>query len=185
MGKLHKKDCLLVNGMVCGDMKILFLDVDGVLNNTLTYTRIHRAWKESGEATRGSEFGWPMGHLDAILVPNLNPIVEQTGCQIVLSSSWRIIAKIPDFRSWVSQKGFKYPDSIIDRTRRSVGDDPDGRGNEIKDWLAGHPEVTAYVILDDDSFDIIRVHPNNFVHTNGKEGLTEEKVKEAITILNK
>lgn len=165
-------------------MKILFLDVDGVLNNRLTYARIHRAWKESGNATKGGEFGWPMGHLDATLVPNLNPIVEQTGCQIVLSSSWRIIAKIPDFRQWVALKGFKYPDSIIDRTRSSVGDDPDGRGNEIKDWLKGHPEVTAYAILDDDSQDIIRVHPNNFVHTSLNEGLTEEKVQAAIAILN-
>ena len=166
-------------------MKVLFLDVDGVLNCTYTFQRTYERWKETGAATKGPEFAWPMGHLDDALVPNLNPIVEQTGCKIVLSSSWRVIAKIPDFRNWVSQKGFKYPEAIIDRTRSSVGDDPDGRGNEIKDWLTAHPEVTAYVILDDDSQDIVRVHPNNFVNTNGNEGLTDEKVQAAIAVLKK
>jgi hypothetical protein len=165
-------------------MKILFLDVDGVLNNTYTFARIHRAWKESGEPTKVN-FGWPLGHLDETLIANLNPIVEQTHCNIVLSSSWRVIAKIPDFREWMAQKGFHYAESIIDRTRRSVGDDPDARGNEIKDWLTAHPEVTSYVILDDDCFDIFRVHPNNFVHTNGNDGLTNERAQAAIAILNK
>jgi len=166
-------------------MKILFLDVDGVLNCSVTFQRNYDRWKATGTPTKGPDFSWPLGHLDPELVVNLNPIVEQTDCKIVLSSSWRITAELPHFRGWLVGKGFKYPDAIIDRTRSSVGDDPDARGNEIKDWLTDHKEVIAYAILDDDSQDIIRVHPNNFVHTSGKEGLTPTKAQEAIDVLKK
>ena len=66
----------------------------------------------------------------------------------------------------------------------------DARGGEIQDWLDAHPAVTQYVILDDDTADIIgsyttKKHPNNFVHTPFKHGLQDKHVAEAIEILNK
>lgn len=165
-------------------MKVLFLDVDGVLNCSHTFQRRHNAWKETNTPVKREEFAWPLGHLDEELVPRLNDIVEQSDCKIVISSSWRISAEFLYFGGWLVHRGFKYPDAIIDRTP-SLPMLDNSRGEEIKAWLVKHPEVTHYAILDDDVIDIMPVHPYNVVETNGKEGLTDEKVKEAINLLNK
>lgn len=61
-------------------MKVIFLDIDGVLNTARTFRRQHKIWKETGE--RGLE-------IDEFRVFYLQKIVEQTGAIIVLSSSWR------------------------------------------------------------------------------------------------
>jgi len=165
-------------------MKILFLDVDGVLNCSHTFQRRHNALLITNTAVKREEFAWPLGHLDEELIPRLNDIVEQTDCKIVISSSWRISTEFPYFKGWLVYRGFKYPDAIIDKTPNLPMLD-NCRGEEIKTWLVKHPEVTQYAILDDDICDIQPVHPNNYVNTDGKEGLTNEKVKETINLLNK
>lgn len=165
-------------------MKVLFLDVDGVLNCTYTFQRRHERWQASGKPAKDGEFAWPLGHLDEELIARLNPIIEYTNCKIVISSSWRLYAEFHLFKGWLCGKGFKYPDAIIDRTP-SLPQLDNTRGEEIKWWLNNHPEVVAYSILDDDCFDIAPVHPNNYVATNGNEGLTDEKMQAVITMLNK
>lgn len=168
-------------------MKILFLDVDGVLNCTDTFRRRHAAWEATGEEFKDPiRFGWPLGHLDENLVPLLNPICEQTGCNIVVSSTWRNLCQLSEFKGWLKQKGFAYSDKIIDVTPTlNLSTQEDQRGLEIKQWLSNKPEVIAYCILDDDGFDIIGIHPNNYVHVRFDEGLTTEEVKFAIAMLNK
>lgn len=166
-------------------MKIIFLDCDGVLNCSQTFQRRYSAWIEAGNTViKGEEFAWPLGHLDETLIFNLNTIVEQTGCKIVVSSSWRLSAEFVHFGEWLVHRGFKYPDSIIDKTPNLPVVD-NCRGEEIKAWLDKHPEVTEYAILDDDVVDIMPVHPHNLIGTNGNEGLTEKRAQAAIALLNK
>ena len=169
-------------------MKVLFLDVDGVLNSTETFARRRKAWETAKEADVNAvldEYAWPLGHLDKELVCNLNPIVEQTKCSIVLSSSWRLVCQLENFRQWVSQKGFKYPDTIIDRTPNLAMRSEDlRRGTEIMAWMEIHQGITRYAILDDDGFDIQPMHPKTYVNTDGNEGLTLEKVEAVVKILN-
>lgn len=169
-------------------MKVLFLDVDGVLNSRETFLRNHEAWQASGEPTKNPRtFGWPMGHLDETLIKRLNCICEKTNCSIVLSSSWRIISQLRDFGSWLQMKGFEYPHRLIDRTANlDLTGEENRRGMEIKDWLDRNTyrNISKYVILDDDCYDIINVHPKNLVHTNFVDGITEENVQQAIAILN-
>jgi hypothetical protein len=58
--------------------RLLFLDIDGVLNST-------RYWWASDRSL-------PMGKAGAVdpdAVARLNQIVDATGCEVVLSSSWR------------------------------------------------------------------------------------------------
>lgn len=169
-------------------MKVLFLDVDGVLNSKETFLRNHAEWEASGEPTKNPRsFGWPIGHLDALLISRLNTLCEKTECGIVLSSSWRIISDLKDFGSWLQMKGFAYPHRLIDKTPHlNLTCAENGRGMEIKDWLDKNTyrNISKYVILDDDSEDIVNVHPKNLVHTDFVKGLTEEKVQEAIAILN-
>lgn len=140
-------------------MKVIFLDVDGVLN------------------THDSPGRFP---INRNRLRQLERIVKVTGAVIVLSSTWRKL----DYTFERLNKKLKYRGMMIhSRTTTDYFKERQVRGDEIQLWLDEHPEVTNYVILDDDS-DMLKSQLNNFVHTNGySEGLTEEKADEAISIL--
>lgn len=104
-------------------IKVIFLDIDGVLNckNTLYFFR--------------GCFG-----IDPYLVRILKRIISATNAKIVLSSTWRLD---DPFREEIKRHGIDFLD--ITPKLDSI------RGEEIKSWLENHPEVEQYIILDDDS----------------------------------
>ena len=57
------------------------------------------------------------------------------------------------------------------------------RGDEIRIWLDAHPEVAAFVVLDDDS-DMTAVR-DQYIQTSYDEGLTDEHVDRAISLLTR
>ena len=61
-----------------GINKYLFLDVDGVLNSVSWY---REEWNKNHV--------YPQGDFDPKCVELVNRIVEETGCKVVVSSSWR------------------------------------------------------------------------------------------------
>lgn len=140
-------------------MKIIFLDVDGVINCRKT-TAQFRKTKRMG--------------IDPILVDRLNTILSNVDAQIVLSSTWRL------FKGWRDTFKFCKIDvtRIIDVTPKlnSI------RGLEIKAWLDLHPEVTKYAIVDDDS-DMLPAQMPNFFQTTWDDGLTDDIVSKIIAHL--
>ena len=58
--------------------KYLFLDIDGVLNSVSWY---REEWSKN--------HAYPQGDFDPKCVELVNRIVEETGCKVVVSSSWR------------------------------------------------------------------------------------------------
>lgn len=132
-------------------MKILFLDVDGVLN-------MHNS---------GGMYALNRKRLQL-----LEKIIKETGAQIVLSSTWRKdTTAFKRLCRVLSYRGLK----IMDRTPEFWRDEEGKRlvrGHEIQDWLDRHPEVTEYVIVDDDS-DMLDSQLRNFVQTEPNTGLTE------------
>lgn len=138
-------------------MKILFLDIDGVLN----------AHGDAG-----------MYNMSDARLRRLRRIVESTGCQIVLSSSWR---RYDDLfhraKTKLEYKGMK----LYGCTPRHY--DHDIRGKEIQEWLDAHPNVTKYAIVDDDS-DMMDHQKPFYVKTNGEVGMTDDDADELIYILN-
>ena len=144
-------------------MKVIFLDVDGVLNNPRTKTRTRDGWR----------------FVDDYLVERLAQIVRATQAKVILSSSWR--------EGWddneiyfqdLRRKLVSYSIPLQDRT----GEWRKTRAQEITEYLAQHPEITNYVILDDVP-DFSSIGYKNVVLTNDLLGLTEQNVKEAIEIL--
>lgn len=140
-------------------MKVLFLDIDGVLNY-LTYK---------------SSLPYPLSEFDPLLISKLNLILEKTGAKLVLSSDWRFMEGIENIFKSVG---------IISKI---YGITPSGkgksRGHEIKMWMEGK-EITRYCILDDlpkDSF--LPVQLGNYIHINPNTGLTDKDVREAINLL--
>lgn len=177
-------------------MKVIFLDIDGVMNCQEEMLAI---LAQNPKAR------------DKVDLPSpakcklLKQLVDETGARLVLSSSWRLslnaIQKLIDlFESYslilsgftcheVDSKKFKntpYED-IKPRYQHNIGDFGtyiEDRGAEIAAWLLDHPTVENFVILDDESSDILNWHPNNLVKTSLYSGLTKEDILKCIEILN-
>lgn len=60
---------------------------------------------------------------------------------------------------------------------------PAHRRTEIKLWLELHPEVTDYIIIDDDE-NILEEQMKRFVKTDLHEGMTEEHYNSVRAILS-
>lgn len=153
-------------------MKILFLDIDGVLNSSAYRTQM------------GMQYFSEI--IDRRKMPLLKHIVEETGAEVVLSSTWRkfwnpgenqldpagqyIHHIFREYGLWIHSKT-----PVLERA---------GRNEEIQAWLEQYPYIDGYVILDDKDFgwsDALRAH---FVQTglNG-DGLEEIQVQQAIDVL--
>jgi hypothetical protein len=167
-------------------VKVIFLDVDGVLNSETLYHTQDRQ-------LHGHSYYW--NKLDPKAVARLQRIVEATGASIVVSSSWRIIdADYEALLSLLPEFGCTAP--ILGRTCRyghaievlgaHDGRKPDHGGNvprgwEIETWLLENPGATSFCILDDDGdMDFLQDH---LVQTSWKTGLLDEHVEKAINLL--
>lgn len=137
-------------------MKVLFLDVDGVMNSQKTLQRSQRS---------GSILG-----IDPLMAFMVGKIQLNTGCEIVLSSSWR---HSPDGLKEVESRFKLY--GVTPMANSGV------RGHEVQAWLADHPGVERYAILDDDS-DFDADMP--LFKTSFATGLTEQIAAEVTTYLN-
>ena len=171
-------------------MKVIFLDVDGVLNSEHWYKKNHKRHPERCRTDTA---------IDPRYVRNLKRIVDRTGAKIVLSATCRGDVK-GNYCHYLHRILEKYGLIIYDYTRRLGGE----RGYEIQDWLDNHQNVTNIVILDDDS-DMMHLTKYLVKTKSGpynkqkdgtfkrdtslfawrKEGLNISKVKEAIRILEK
>lgn len=157
-------------------MKIIFLDIDGVLNHSLWY----QAEEPLKKTASHSEYELSM--IDGSKVLLLNSLIEETGAKIVISSSWRKNHTKEELQSLLDCKGFK--GEIIGLTpvlyftglenyNYSVP-----RGNEIKAWLETNKGIlnnkmskVPYAILDDDS-DMLYWQRENYFRVDSYCGLT-------------
>lgn len=160
-------------------MKIIFLDIDGVLNSSESFHENYLRKLKEDRFSISKNYCFPLGHLSIPHIQRLNRIIEETNSSIVISSTWRNNS-LKDLRNWLSTKGFLFKDQIIDKT-------PNfhlsyGRGYEIQDWLNNSSNVTNFVILDDD-IDMHHLLPY-LVHTDQRYGLQEEETQLAIDLLN-
>lgn len=145
-------------------MKVLFLDVDGVLNS-------HRSAIAFGAMPWAHELP-DVSKFDHIAVRLIRGIAETAGAGIVLSSAWR---QCDNWRDLGPALGL----NITDRTPSLLGP----RGKEIAAWLANHPEVERYAIVDDDG-DMLPEQMPYFVHTNMREGFTFGCAEKLAALLN-
>lgn len=145
-------------------MKVIFLDVDGVLN---CYPNDHVTHAEKKA----------MLHND--LVNRFKTVLRLTGAKIVLSSTWRLSKH---GRNTLKSKGLNFI-SCTPRMPLMGGAEMMERGKEIQAWLTDHPEVEKYCIIDDDS-DMLP-HQKHFKTSFTTGGLTVEIANEVIAYLNR
>ena len=163
--------------------KVLFLDIDGVLNTKWQYTQMARN-------TPQDKYGYAF---DPRSIADLKIIVDETGANIEISSSWKSFGFSELEEMW-QNRGL--PGKLIGITPNTVSDklllnaDLDHmerfsiRGMEIKEWLEKHcKDVSHYVIIDDmDNF--LPDHQPYFVQTNPEVGITNDDVKKVVRLLN-
>jgi hypothetical protein len=172
-------------------MKVIFLDIDGVLNSMSFY------WKCDPTAPGGGVYrrkeGWLREHppIDPEAVKHLNEIIDRSAAVVCISSSWRKLMPLNDLENYLEGCGIRIncvgstPDFFRDRAdwfERVAPMRPIERGDEIKAWLDSHSfPVSHYVVLDDDS-DMTAV-ADHFVQTDFDHGLLAEHVTRALAIL--
>lgn len=168
-------------------MKILFLDIDGVLNSDELFRSFEQA-QARYEATNGEGRKlFDMIHMETMLDPklvaNLNKVIEATSCKVCLSSSWRTHVELDLMQTMLENKGFI--GQLISKTPKRRND-WGVRGLEINDWLEDftmeHGDLESFAIVDDN--DDMEPHMAHLVQTDMAEGLTEEKADELIARLN-
>ena len=161
-------------------MKLLFLDIDGVLN-------VHDFNKESMS-----------GVIHRDKVERVNEILRRTDARVVLSSAWRYFVHRDEMDltglDWLLRShGLIHGrlDGITrkDRLNFAYCGDPSKwyiDGNERSDQVLEYLEprsVESYVVIDDLDLGFSK-REMNFIHTDGLVGITDEHVQKAIEILN-
>lgn len=152
--------------------RVIFLDVDGVLNNDKTESRT------------------PQGYVGVSggLIDRLKRIVNAfEDTKIVLSSSWR--------SDWIQSNGRDLDSQYLKRQLGykglSIYDFTDVKGyrrsEQIRRYLESRPSIKQYVILDDEwalefEEDGLKGH---YITVDRTLGLQEKDVNKAIEILQK
>jgi len=151
-------------------MKVIFLDIDGVLNTIDTFKRRKDIY---------NNYGVIIPRIDFYRVKFLKEIIDKTDAKIIISSTWRKYDN--------DMKELKHVFSLFDLDIYDVTciDISGKKGIEINDWLNKN-EVDSFVIIDDETSDMIHLEKyvvktrENFKAT----GLLEKHVDVAINILN-
>ena len=178
-------------------MRVVFLDIDGVLNSEAYLRKLEEQHRQLGhtDPTRPKRDTtcdcFKLYHqIDRDAIVRLNRLVATTKAKIVISSSWRKLFDAPELHRILGEHGLvaeiigETPDGANDPEMRETYGDIDRifRGHEIDLWLSKHPEVDRFVILDDDSD--MEMHNNRLVQTDCEEGLLDEHVELAIRMMS-
>ena len=160
--------------------KVLFLDIDGVLNCIYPTPSDEHEWVDLDE--------WRYG-FNPQLVARLRYILANTGCKIVVSSSWRHHTNYAPYqpeRNWRDVLAEMLGKASDELYAGSTPTDFKGgrRGIEINKWLEEHP-VDSFCVVDDETVDITPfVDKRRVVKTDMKDGLTRQAANRIIEVLN-
>ena len=163
--------------------KVIFLDIDGVLNTGWWYSQMDKN-------TPKDKYGYAF---DPNAVSNLKKIIDETGADIVISSSWKSFG-ISELEDMWQDRGL--PGKLIGITPNTVSDELllnadlnhmerfSIRGMEIKEWLDKHGKNVSHYVIIDDMDNFLPDQQPYFVQTNPEVGITKEDIDMAIKILN-
>lgn len=150
----------------------LVIDFDGVLNDWAAPSAEYLdAWNNH----RRDE---PWRLLLPHLVAKVEYLATATEAVVVVSSTWRLLYRWVEVVDFLRRQGLTAP---------LAGTTPEAwsRGDDITEYLRRHPDVTNYVVLDDD-IDAARIpDPTRFVYINPAKGITDADVERAIAVLRR
>lgn len=152
--------------------RILFLDIDGVLNS-------HAYWRSTGRQLH-------LHDLDRKAVTRLNAVLDRTGAMVVVSSTWRLHHSRVELQEMLTRYGFT--GTVLGTTTKKHAK----RGLQIQEWLDNpryaHKDsphyVESFAIVDDDS-DMEHLLPHLVqTHMQGDDGgLQDKHVEQLVSML--
>lgn len=145
--------------------KILFLDIDGVLNSKIYYKYIYKP--EEGHS-----------RFDPYCVVLIKRLVEEFLLKIVITSTWRngIAERLMNELEESKLIPYLHEDWHTPILR------PVNRGREIQLWLDEHPEIIDYIIIDDNE-NLLEYQLNKFVKTDSYAGMAQMQYQQARNLL--
>ena len=148
------------------EKKCIFLDIDGVLNNSRTKTSI-------------------LGYtgISNSLIKRLAKIVKETGADIILTSTWKEFWMEDDneFYPYMAKKFRQAGLRIVGKTNG-----PHERRGYVAVNYAKRHGYDKYIFLDDETFDYDELGLTDvLVLTDSDEGLTNKDAERAIELLKK
>jgi hypothetical protein len=162
--------------------KILFLDIDGVLNG-------HHKHPKS-----------PYTKIIPTCVGRLNEVLLATHASIVVSSAWRYLMIRPrkgksrkafmtvnGFRAMLHTHGLRVFATGVDLIGHTCSDEeiPE-RGGQILAWLEANPGVKRWAVVDDDPMEMeLGRYWRRLVRTDGKKGMQGHDVERLIHLLGR
>lgn len=129
---------------------VMFLDKDGVYHSDGSYLKYGQM-------------------VDIGAVKLLNKLIADHNLKVVFSSTWRIGAERHTVQDYLAIAGFA-PEILHEdyKTEDKIGEH---RGTLIAKWLSNHPEVSNYVIIDDDD-DMNDDQLSHFIHVDSTNGFS-------------
>ncbi len=159
-------------------MKVIFLDIDGVLNSA-TFMKQN-----------------PNMLIDEQRVILLSKLVHQTNAKVVLHSGWRfrfdnLMQPQTDEAKYLCKLLHKHNIYLYDKTPdlstpeiRKTQKFSLVKAKEIMTWLGCHGDVNAFVVLEDLDLDNLLVRAHQIKTNNLASGLSENDIESASNILN-
>ena len=154
-------------------MKILFLDIDGVLNCRQNQLQM----KYGMDLVRSKPSSKIMWFVDPAKLALLANIVERTECKIVIVSTWRFDHTLEEFKSYFTEMQFPFSDSIVAIGDVRLAD----REDAVETYLLCN-DVTRHCVLDDSKHK--RTLQSRQVNPEFEDGLLTRHANKVIEILN-
>ena len=144
-------------------MKVIFCDIDGVLNSEHGRKAGHRA----------------VGGIEERKVKALKKIIDNTGAVVVIASranSFMGTEYDLQRRNSIKSCGVIPYDSLMDIMIN------ESKAKAINRWLRKHNDVTDYVVVDDCKDDLQMYYGKRFIHIKSIYGLTNKTADKVIEI---
>jgi len=166
-------------------MKVIFLDIDGVLATNKQFFMNSQKFKDKNAWAKELGVRYPF---DKGCVKILNEILTETSAEIVLSSDWKMGRSLEDLDIIFKQNGvIKSPIGITPNEWVSISFTTKNRAYQIELYIKNN-KVDKYVVIDDlpvGEFMKLTNDDDKFVLTNDREGLKQLGIKNKIlNILN-
>lgn len=161
--------------------KVIFLDIDGVLNSNL--------WNESHqrEISDGTL-------IDSEKIRLLSKLIQSTNAKIILHSGWKywfdcdlkpLCREAENLRSLLEKEGLTIagitPDHATEEIKKSKKFSLI-KADEILAWLAAHKDVEKWIVIDDLDLHNTEIELHQ-IKTDQSIGLTVEDVRKAEEML--
>jgi hypothetical protein len=165
--------------------KIIFMDIDGVLNSKKYFTSASFLNEAAGMTTYQIQQYYHHLHLDPEAIKLVNNLIDTSGANVVASTAWRKRYTIDELNFFLEKRGATF--TIEDKTPDLMEENPfrySPRGMEIQQYINFIPIVPESFVILDDCCDMCHLS-SRLVQTDENIGITKKDIAKAIKILNK